>query len=153
MEELLKHWDDVNIKTGERYLESKEVAESDGIYTSSNIYRSQLIFGSQNMVYCYHNSSSKYLLASWDNNACTFGIRFDQSGYCSSSYDVVWSNRVSKSMYVIDSFDLYECIFCSHLRSKKYCVANMQFSKEEYMKIKEMVLKWTFDGLNKKLKK
>lgn len=149
MSELLKEWDKLNYHVGGRYLDSKDILESDGIYESSNIYRSSLQFGCQNIVYCYQNANSKYLVASRDNGASTFGIRFNQNKYCSSGYDVIWSGKVSKSMYIRDSVDLYECLFCSQLRSKKYCIANMQFEKEEYFKIKKMVCEWTVDQLKK----
>ena len=82
------------------------------------------------------------MLASRDNSSCTLGIRVKEGIFCSSSFEVSWSNKISKSMFVHDSFDLYECLFCSHLRSKKYCIANMQFEKEEYDKTKKMVIDW-----------
>jgi hypothetical protein len=152
MDQLLKRWDDINLYTGERYLDSQDVAESDGVYSSTKIYRSQLQFNSQYMVYCYNNRSSKYLLASRDNFACTNGIRYNQANYVSSSYEVLWSSKVSKSMFSYGCFDLYECMFCNNIRSKKYCIGNMQYEKEEYMNIKGMVIKWLMGELNKKAK-
>jgi hypothetical protein len=152
IEDILKEWEKLDYHVGGRYLDSKEVMESDGIYESSSIYRSTLQFGCQNIVYGYMNSNSKYLVASRDNGASTSGIRFNQNKYCATGYDVIWSSKVSKSMYIRDSVDLYECMFCTSLRSKKYCIANMQFEKDEYLKIKGMVTKWAVDQLKKKAK-
>jgi hypothetical protein len=151
--DILKEWEKLDYHVGGRYLDSKEVLESDGIYESSSIYRSSLQFGCQNMAYCYMNNNSKYLIASRDNSASVSGIRFNQNKYCSSGYDVIWSSKVSKSMYVRDSVDLYECLFCTSLKSKKYCIANMQFEKEEYLKIKKMVIDWTVGELKKRASK
>jgi hypothetical protein len=33
-------------------------------------------------------------------------------------------------------------MFCSHIANRRYCIANMQFEKEEYMEIKAEVEKW-----------
>ena len=33
-------------------------------------------------------------------------------------------------------------MFCSHIANRRYCIANMQFEREEYMAIKGEVLKW-----------
>lgn len=33
-------------------------------------------------------------------------------------------------------------MFCSHISNRRYCIANMQFDKEEYMEIKKEILKW-----------
>ncbi len=153
MDDFLKEWERLNYHVGGRYLDSKDVSESDGIYESSSVYRSSLQFGCQNIVYGYRNRNSKYLVASWDNGESTSGIRFNQNKYCTSGYDIVWSAKVSKSMYIRDSVDLYECIFCTSLKSKKYCIANMQFEKEEYFKMKKMIVDWTIDQLKKKISK
>ena len=140
--DVFKSWREINYITGEKYISSKEVAESDGIYNSIAVYGSVSIFDSKNIIFSYKIFDSNYLLASRDDSSCTLGLRVKESIYCSSCFEVSWSNKVSKSMFIHDSFDLYECLFCSHLRSKKYCIANMQFEKEEYLKIKKMVIDW-----------
>ncbi|MCL5430163.1 MAG: hypothetical protein M1504_01640 [Candidatus Marsarchaeota archaeon] len=153
MDDVLKVWDNLNVKTGEKYLESKEVEQSDGAYSSYGVFRSQLTFGSQNIVFCYNNTNSKNLVGSSDNNACVSCIRIEESGYSSLSYNVYWSSKVSRSMFINDCFDMYECLFCSHLRSKKYCIGNMQYTEEEYRKIKGMVVDWAIQEMKKALKK
>lgn len=142
IEDILKAWEDVNYLTGEKYINSKDVAESDGIYNSASVYHSVSIFDSKNIIFSYKIFDSNYMLASRDNSSCTLGIRMKESIFCSSGFEISWSNKVSKSMYIHDGFDLYECLFCSHLRSKKYCIANIQFEKEEYFKLKKLVIDW-----------
>ena len=142
IDDILKSWQEINYLSGEKYINSQDVSESDGVYNSSNVYRSISIFDSQNIIFSYKNFNSNYLLASRDNSYCNLGIRMKESIYCSSSFEVSWSNKVSKSMFIHDCYDLYECLFCSHLRSKKYCIANMQFEVEEYLKLKKLVIEW-----------
>lgn len=140
--DILKAWTEIDYLTGEKYINSTEVGESDGIYNSNAIFRSVSIFDSKNIVQSYKLFDCNYMLASRDDSSCTLGIRVKESIFCSSNFEVSWSNKVSKSMFIHDCFDLYECLFCSHLRSKKYCIANMQFEKEEYFKVKQMVIDW-----------
>lgn len=142
IKEVLDAWSEVNYLTAEKYINSKEVSESDGIYNSSQVFHSSSIFDSKNIIFGYKLFDCSHMLASRDNSSCNLCIRAKESIYCSSSFEVSWSNKVSKSMFIHDCFDMYECLFCSHLRSKKYCIANMQFEKDEYFKIKQMVIDW-----------
>lgn len=139
---ILKSWEEINFLTGEKYINSKEVTESDGIYNSASVYRSLSIFDSKNIVFSYKIFDCNYMFASRDNSSCTLGIRMKEGIFCSSGFEISWSNKVSKSMFIHDCFDLYECLFCSHIRSRKYCIANMQFDKEDYFRLKKLVIDW-----------
>lgn len=142
MEDLLRRWQKINYITGEKYINSKEVNRSDGVYHSAFVYQSVSIFDSKNIIFSYKIFDCNYLLASRDDSSCVLGIRTKESLNCSSCFEVSWSAKVSRSMFIHDCFDLYECLFCFHIRSKRYCVANMQFEKEEYLRIKKMVIDW-----------
>jgi|SRR3990172_2030258 len=142
IEDILAAWEDINYLMGEKYINSKDIAESDGIYNSASVYHSLSIFDSKNVIFSYKLFDCNNMLASRDDSSCTLGIRMKESIFCSSGFEISWSNKVSKSMYIHDGFDLFECLFCSHIRSKKYCIANMQFDKEEYLKLKKIVVDW-----------
>ncbi|MBI3620308.1 hypothetical protein HY214_04165 [Candidatus Roizmanbacteria bacterium] len=145
IKDVLRAWKQINYITGEKYINSREVSESDGIYSSVFVYHSVSVFDSKNIIFSYKVFDNNYMLASRDNSSCTLGIRVKESIYCSSCFEVSWSNKVSRSMFIHDGFDLYECLFCSHLRSKKYCIANMQFGKDEYFRVKKMVIDWILE--------
>lgn len=147
IEEIFKAWKEVNYLTGEKYINSKDVSRSDGVYNSSSVYQSVSVFDSKNIVFSYKIFDCNYMLASRDNSSCILGIRVKESIYCSSGFEVSWSHKVSRSMYIHNCFDLQECLFCSHLRTRKYCIANMQFEKEEYEKIKTIVVDWLMKRL------
>lgn len=142
IEDVLKCWEKVNYLSGNKIINSDNVDESDSIIGSSNIYHSSLIQDSKNVVFCHNDYYSNFMLASEGNNSCNYGFRLFDSIYTSSSYEVRWSKKVSKSMFINDSDSLYECMFCSGLQAKKYCIANIQFSEEEYFRIKKMVIDW-----------
>lgn len=142
IDDLFKYWQEINYTTGDKNINSKDVFASDGIYNSASVFNSHSIFKSKNIVFCYDVVDCNYSVACRNNESSTFGIRMRESINCSSGFEISWSSKVSKSMYLHDCIDLYECLFCSHIRSKRYCIANMQFEKEEYFCVKKMVTDW-----------
>ena len=152
IDDMLTSWREINYLRGERNINSVDITKSDCIYNSSSVYQCYEMIHAQENVFSYNSLDCKYLVASSNNSMCTLGVRMDESVRCSSSFEVSFSDKVSRSMYIHDSVDLYECIFCAHLRSKKYCIANMQFEKEEYLKMKNIVIKWTLENFDAKLK-
>lgn len=146
LEDLVRIWNSINLTTTERVYDSVHVAKSDTIYRCENIYQSSDCRDSKNMIYCDSCGSSEFLLASQRSGSSSFCIRTDDSKDCSNSYNVICSNKIINSFFIQDCFDLYECIFCSHIASKKYCIANMQFEKEEYLTIKEAIINWILNS-------
>lgn len=142
LDSLLELWNKINLITTERVYDSENVSKSDTIYRSINIYHSTDMSDSKNIVYCDSCGNSEYLLACQRSGSSNFCIRTDDSINCSNSYNVICSNKIINSFFIQDCFDLYECMFCSHIASKKYCIANMQFEKDEYFQIKDMIIKW-----------
>ncbi len=142
MQDVLGAWSEINYEAVSKSINSVDVEESDGVYNSQGVYKSSSIFDSKNIVWSYKLFNCQYMLGSRDDSACSFGVRVKESIYCSYCFEVSWSHKVSRSMFVHDCTDLVECLFCAHLRSKKYCVANMQIGEEEYFRVKKMVVEW-----------
>ena len=78
----------------------------------------------------------------FESSTSSFSIRCDDSKSCTNSYSVICSNKVSNSLFIQDCFDLHECMFCSHIASKRHCIANMQFEEEEYYALKKLIIDW-----------
>lgn len=86
--------------------------------------------------------NSEYVLACQRSSNCSYCIRVDDSTSCSNSYNVICSAKISNSFFIQDANSLHECMFCSHIANRRYCIANMQFDREEYMAIKSEIIKW-----------
>lgn len=142
LQEIIDIWNTINYTTTERIYDSLGVMQSDTIYRCINVYRSTDCRDSRNIVYCDSCGNSEYLLASQRSGNCNYCIRTDDSRDCSNSYNVICSNKISHSFFIQDCSDLYECMFCSHISSKRFCIANMQFEEEEYYAIKKAIIKW-----------
>ena len=146
LQELIDIWNSINLTTTERIYDSIDVTESDTIFRCESVYRSTGCSDCKNIVYCDSCLDSEFLLASQRSNTCNFCIRCDDSKDCSNSYNIICSNKVSNSLFIQDCFDLYECMFCSHIASKRFCIANMQFEKEEYFEIKKIIIEWILNS-------
>lgn len=146
LQELIDIWNTINLTTAERVYDSIHVVKSDTIYRCENVYRSSNCNDSKKMIYCDSCGNCEFLLASQRSGGCNFCIRTDDSKDCSNSYNVVCSNKVSNSLFIQDCFDLYECMFCSHIASKKFCIANMQFEEQEYYEIKDLIVEWILNS-------
>ena len=145
-EELLNIWKEINYITTERVFDSIDVIKSDTIYKSEKIYQSTNCGDSKNLVFCDGCYDSEFVLASSRSTNCSFCIRTDDSANCSNSYIVICSGKISNSLFIQDCNNMHECMFCSHLANKKYCISNMQFEKEEYFEIKKAIISWILNS-------
>lgn len=142
MEDILAAWHETNYTTTERQVESINVHGSDNVYNSENVFYSQDIRTSKNIVYCDGSADSEYIAAGQRSNTSVYCIRVEDSIECSNSFNIIWSAKIVNSMFLQDCYDMYECLFCSHMASKKFCIANMQFEEAEYRDLKKKVVEW-----------
>jgi hypothetical protein len=142
IQDILKYWSETNDMATERYLDSINVAESDDIRHSENIFRSQNIEASKNIIFTDGTVNSEFLLASQRCQSSSFCIRLEDSGECSNSFGVTWCTKISNSLFIQDCANMQDCMFCSHLNSKQYWIANMPFEEAEYRKIRDLVVRW-----------
>lgn len=146
LEDIIRIWNQINYTTTERVYDSESVSESDTIYRCQNVYRSTDCSDSKNIIFCDSCGNSEYLIASQRTGTSSFCIRTDDSKDCSNSYNVICSNKISNSYFIQDCFNLYECMFCSHIANKRFCIANMQFEEKEYYQIKEKITEWILNS-------
>lgn len=142
IEDILAAWNETNYAATERQLESLDFYESDNVYNSQGVYRSTDVHFSKNIFGCTDSHRLEYVACSQRSNTSVYSIRVEDSKECSNSFNVIWSGKVANSLFINDCYDMFECMFCSHMASKRFCIANMQFEEEEYRKLKKMVVEW-----------
>lgn len=52
----------------------------------------------------------------------------------------IWSGHCHDSSYILSCSDVKNCLGCTNLAHKEYCILNRQFTKEEYEKIAPKIL-------------
>jgi hypothetical protein len=142
LEDILTAWGETNYTATERYNSSTNVAESDNIMYSENIYRSFDLHRCKNVIFTESGSDLEYIVGGFSSATSSFCIRVEQSQLTTNSFNVIWSAKVSNSMFMQNCFDCLDCMFCSHLSGKRFCIANMQFDEAEYHRLREQVVKW-----------
>ena len=143
VQDILNAWQKTNYTSTEKQLDSIEVYESDNVYESENVFRSLDVHKSKNILFCDSvQNGCEYMAASQRSQMSAYCATLEDSKNCTQSFNVSWSNKIVNSAFIHDSFDLYECLFCSHLGSKRFCVANMQFEEAEYFRLKKMIMEW-----------
>ncbi len=142
IQDILAAWNEVNYTATERHLDSVHIGESDNIYTSENVFRSQDINKSKNILFSDGVVESEFVVAGQRSHGLSFCARVEDSNTCSNSFAVIWSKKVVNSFFIEDCGDMYECMFCSHITNKQFCIANIQFEEAEYRRLKDMVLRW-----------
>jgi hypothetical protein len=142
IQSILAAWSETNFMSTERQMEAINIAESDNIVQSENVFRSQFIQRSKNILFSDAMHDSEFIAASQRSQTSSFSVKVDDSQNISNSFFVTWSNKVNNSFFINDCFDVTDCMFCTNTAGKQYCIANMQYTQEEYMKIKDMVVRW-----------
>lgn len=127
-----------------RSYDAINVKESDDVARSQNVFRSQNVVDSKNIYYCSWIWDSEYLLGCTRSGNSTFSIGLVEGVDCADSYRVYGSHKITKSMFIKSCYDMSECMFCSHMQHKRFCIANMQYTEEEYRKLKKKILSWLF---------
>ena len=142
LKDIIDIWDRINFTTTERVYNSINVSESDTIYDSENIFRSTDCRKCKDMIFSDGCGDCQSMIASQRTGSSINCIRVDDSASCSNSYNVICSAKIVNSYFIQDCNNLYECMFCSHISSRRFCIANMQFSETEYFEIKKVIIDW-----------
>lgn len=142
LEDIMAAWKETNYTLTERTIDCINVAESDHVLNSENVYRSCDLRNSKNVIFTEGGQDLEYVVAGSRSQTSTYCIRVEDSQLCSNSFNVQWSAKVTNSFFIQDCYDLMDCMFCSHIAGKRFCIANMQFEEQEYNRIKKMVIYW-----------
>lgn len=142
VDDILAAWNEINLTTTERYKDCLNVSESDNIYYSENIYRSQDIRKSKNVLFSDGVNNCEFVAASQRSGDSTFSIRVEDSGNVSNSFNISWSGNITNCLFMHDTGDMQDSMFCTNVKGKRFCIANMQYEEAEYRQIREMVARW-----------
>lgn len=142
LQELLARWEEINYFTTERQIDSTNIAQSDNIFGSENVFRAQDVRRSKNIMFSDGVQDSEFIIGARSVADNTFCIRIEDSGLCSNSFSISWSTRITNCMFIHDCSDMQDSMFCTNMNSGQYCIANMQFEKEEYERLRTMVVQW-----------
>lgn len=146
--DVLKKTNEIAMFRGNKTVNSDVVETSDNIYSSSYVYNSFSIHSAQKILFCNGLGPCEYMMACKESKDSNFCIRVMDSGSVTNSFDVSFSGKCSNCYFCHNCYDLRDCMFCFHIESKQFCIANMQFEEEEYRRLKEKILMEYFAQLD-----
>ncbi len=90
--------------------------------------------------YCFWPKSSESCFGSdtlFSSNSC---IRCFYSTKLTRCFEMDACSSCSDSMFCHNCENLTECMFCFNTKAKRYAIGNVEYPKEEYLKIKKLIL-------------
>ena len=102
-----------------------------------NSYLISAGWGCEDSMYCNRISRCKFTHDSYICYSSEFGY---ENVYCRGSNKLFFSRESEnciESYFLYDCRNCQNCILCTNLRNKNYCIENVQYSKEEYDKKKK----------------
>ena len=110
----------------------------DDVWNSKNCYLSRSMEQCEDLHYSYRNL---WVKNSIDVTVCFSSEKCFDSVNCYNSYKLFYS-RNSKdcidSYFLQDCRNCQNCFMCWNLRGKSYCIENVQYTREEYLKKLEL---------------
>jgi len=102
-----------------------------------NCYLVMCDWETENSMYSFHICQSKDISDSYYSNHCNLSYELVNSYDCYGCYFCTFCVGCNNCYLSYDLRGCSDCILCVGLRSKKYCILNEQYSKEEYEKKKK----------------
>jgi hypothetical protein len=144
MEKIKKEFFNFLKKFPRRSNNNIKVVGSKGDYLTEckNVYNSFEINSAEN---CRHLFSTKFLKDSL--GTIGYGTKSDllletvATGHSSNVVGSYFAENCNNIMYCFDTRNCHDCIGCDGLKNAEYCILNKQYTKEEYEKLKEHIVK------------
>ncbi|MCX6772804.1 MAG: hypothetical protein NTV88_03485 [Candidatus Micrarchaeota archaeon] len=117
-------------------------------FNSSDVYRLWWSVLSKHSAYSTVVTESEHIFGGWGRNIFSqFCINCDNLTYASKCFETDSSYQCRNCYFCHNCEDVEEGILCFNVKGMRYAVLNQQVTKEEYARIKKMLL----DYINKEL--
>lgn len=130
----------------ENYNIKSEASEGEFLSNTKNCKRCFIIHDCEDCCNCSRGTALKNCV---DANGCWHSEAIGNCSSCLDSYMLKYSlwSSARNSEYVDLCIECEYCFGCVGLRKKKYCILNVQYTKEEYEVLKEKIItKMKVDG-------
>ncbi len=144
MEEFKKEFEDFALKFPRRENNNLQSINSTGDYLSEckNVQNSFEIFQSED---CRYTFSSKLIKDSL--GTIGYGTNSEKllevvaTGYCSNTIGTYGAENCRNILYGFYTSNCQDCVACDALKNAKYSIFNKEYSKEEYEKLRDHIIK------------
>jgi hypothetical protein len=113
----------------------------DLLFNCNNCNRCFCVLESENSSYCTFADGVKDSLDADASGGSELTYESDLAAYCSKVVGSYSAWYCQDSAYLNQVYRSKNCFGCTGLKDAQYCILNKQYSKEEYFKIIEMIIK------------
>ncbi|MBI3619196.1 hypothetical protein HY213_04165 [Candidatus Peregrinibacteria bacterium] len=142
----LERWKELRARTIWRNLwnENSENCRGDALTNCANCYECYHCQNAENDRYCRMLTPSEKNVSSMDLTTGGIGeLLYNSIGLGGGNYFLrmcVFCRQCSDLTYCIHCYSCRDCFGCTGLKSKRYCILNKQFTKEEYEKFVPIII-------------
>ncbi|MFH1785286.1 MAG: hypothetical protein ABH842_02570 [Candidatus Micrarchaeota archaeon] len=127
---------------------NNEVIDSAIYYNLTNAYKIIDCFSSKHIAYSFFSDNCDHAFGIEKCFDCSFVMNVRASRKITRAYEVDFSENCSDIMFCHNVANVKDSLFCHNVKNLRYAVLNKVVGKEEYLRIKKMVI----EEIIKKLK-
>ena len=120
--------------------ENEDVTESVIWNTARHCYGGSVYYFSKYCAYCFWPRNSEYAFGSGLLFSSKFCLDCHQSSSLTRCFECSDCNNGSDLYFCHNAENCAECMFCFNVKAKRYAIGNVEYPKEEYLRIKKKVL-------------
>jgi hypothetical protein len=107
---------------------------------SSDCYHGTLFMLSKLCAYCLMPRNCEYLFGCREARESKFSVNCHFSTKVSRCFELDNCNNCSDCLFCHNVENCTECMFCFNVKAKRYAVGNVEYPKEEYLRLKKLIL-------------
>ncbi len=120
--------------------QNSNIVESTYPFDSSDVYRSSVAVYSKFIAYTFWPRSCEYLFGCDSPFDSSHNIHVYSSTNLTRCFELDCCGFCSDCLFCHNCENLTECMFCFNAKNLKYAIGNVEYPKEEYLRVKKMVL-------------
>lgn len=118
----------VNVQNSTGYFNCMNIANGFDIFDTKNSGNVFSVLGSEAVFGCYRILSSKFIIHCYEAYSLNRCFEMDYAKNCNDS------------MFCHNVESLDNCMFCFNVKGKRYAIANCEVGREEYLRVKKIVV-------------
>lgn len=120
--------------------QNQNMVEAAAYANSVNCFHGSYFNQSKFCAYCFWPRQSEYIFGSVESFSSKFCLKCYNSLNLTRCFEVSDSTNCSDCYFCYNCEGLSNCMFCFNTKSKRYAIANVEVGKEEFERIKTIVL-------------
>jgi hypothetical protein len=116
------------------------IAECCDVHDSVGAYRSAYVFMSKHNIFSFFSRDCEGLVGCGTMLRSSFCIRCKNSSALQRCYEVADSTSCTDCYFCQNCENVRDSMFCFNAKNLQYAIGNVQLPREQYMKIKKLVL-------------